>query len=485
MNQNAATYYYHLVEHDNWVQQKADLRKTLTWICGNRTRILELDIAMWYGTIQKTPEPMKTFLKRMFTTIHYGGILYKSRANNNPWKPWAQMPGNPRPPLASTMSHGGRILIQLPKGITDSINFFNWLTNGITFESGIGQQFATHGVSKLGTPVALYNQRKKYVKEVSGTGVALSNVGNHKRKNVGIGGPGNRNPWTRNLIVSNGEHGQLYLYSWPPTKDSVGAIMLSLESEAPGKTGQTGHGHGAGATSEEFCATGGPKWKLNDKDAQKGFMEMPGSDIQERYDGAIIDLIGREDGREIIRIKTQAANFDMEWLVLDPELPLAMAGASLIINDSDPRWVKDSAHPNCARNGCNTKLTMGHRHHCRLCGEVFCDDCCPELADGVPNYNFTLLRPTKKTDIAVAGPLRVCGTCFTLRTGYAWERDSQRNTCARDNRPIAKGSRHHCRYCGKLFCDSCSNHTHGAPKMGYPGAVRICMACYARKGLFT
>lgn len=493
MNDTAAHYYANMVVNGNWAQpfiQPNNLRATLTAICQDRTRILELDVAMWYGTIQQSPEPMKTFLKRMFTTIHWGGLLYKSRPNGA-WRMWSQMPIpvtnplSPQCPLASTMSHGGRILIQLPKELTVSQDFFNWMTNGIAFESGIGQQFATHGVSRLSVPTALLQHRQKFLKEEHGKTTAFANVGNHKRKNVGIGGPGNVNPWTGIQIAADGNHGQLYLYSWPPTKTSVGAIMLSLESEAPGRTGQTGHGHGAGASSEEFCATGGPKWKINPQDALMGFMEMPSSDINERYDGMIIDLIGAEDGTEIAWIKNQAGQFDMEWLVQVPQPPLNIGAASLLIHEGNPRWVADNAHPNCARIGCPTILTKGHRHHCRLCGELFCDDCCPELPNGIPNYNFTNLPlPAKTTDIAIAGPVRVCGACFRNRTGYDWVRDSQQNTCAFCQRVIGKGSRHHCRYCGRLFCSTHCSRTYAAPQMGYPYAAKICDTCYGHRGNF-
>eukprot|EP00756_Hemistasia_phaeocysticola_P057344 Hpha_TRINITY_DN33967_c0_g1::TRINITY_DN33967_c0_g1_i1::g.69322::m.69322 len=41
------------------------------------------------------------------------------------------------------------------------------------------------------------------------------------------------------------------------------------------------------------------------------------------------------------------------------------------------KWVSDSEAPNCSRCGLEF-TTFRRRHHCRRCGGVFCDSCCPK-----------------------------------------------------------------------------------------------------------
>merc|ERR1711964_851218 len=47
--------------------------------------------------------------------------------------------------------------------------------------------------------------------------------------------------------------------------------------------------------------------------------------------------------------------------------------------DSKREWVKDAERSNCAQ--CNAQFTFYRwRHHCRDCGDIFCDPCCPKPA---------------------------------------------------------------------------------------------------------
>jgi len=37
--------------------------------------------------------------------------------------------------------------------------------------------------------------------------------------------------------------------------------------------------------------------------------------------------------------------------------------------------------------------------------------------------------------------------------------------------------RHHCRFCGRVFCSSCTTHQVALPSLGYDTAVRVCEWC--------
>lgn len=64
-------------------------------------------------------------------------------------------------------------------------------------------------------------------------------------------------------------------------------------------------------------------------------------------------------------------------------------------------------------------------------------------------------------------------------TGY-WQDDEEVDVC-----PICNGRftstfrRHHCRQCGKVFCDDCSKHRVRLPKLSSLGKVRTCDPCFA------
>ena len=60
-------------------------------------------------------------------------------------------------------------------------------------------------------------------------------------------------------------------------------------------------------------------------------------------------------------------------------------------------WMPDNACKECFH--CGLKFTISRRkHHCRVCGQIFCSSCCYQMIDG------RMLR--------VEGLLRVCNTCL-------------------------------------------------------------------------
>lgn len=60
-------------------------------------------------------------------------------------------------------------------------------------------------------------------------------------------------------------------------------------------------------------------------------------------------------------------------------------------------WMPDSACKECFQ--CGLKFTISRRkHHCRVCGQIFCSACCYQMIDG------RVLR--------VEGLLRVCNLCL-------------------------------------------------------------------------
>jgi len=70
-------------------------------------------------------------------------------------------------------------------------------------------------------------------------------------------------------------------------------------------------------------------------------------------------------------------------------------------NDLKKYWMPDSACKECSE--CQTKFNIiVRRHHCRICGRIFCNACCSQTIPGV------LLRPD------LQGNLRVCRECLDI-----------------------------------------------------------------------
>ncbi|XP_061749814.1 zinc finger FYVE domain-containing protein 1-like isoform X2 [Nerophis ophidion] len=159
------------------------------------------------------------------------------------------------------------------------------------------------------------------------------------------------------------------------------------------------------------------------------------------------------------------------------------------------------------------------KHHCRACGEGFCDGCSTNAAP-VPERGWGL------------APVRVCDVCFEQRASHTErekeeEEEEEGGTLARKvgeavtntigvvvtaidiplglvkdaARPAywvpdqdilschncqseftAKLSKHHCRACGQGVCDDCSPERRPVPSRGWDHPVRVCTSCNQRTG---
>ncbi|XP_035473658.1 zinc finger FYVE domain-containing protein 1 isoform X3 [Scophthalmus maximus] len=159
------------------------------------------------------------------------------------------------------------------------------------------------------------------------------------------------------------------------------------------------------------------------------------------------------------------------------------------------------------------------KHHCRSCGEGFCDACSSKS------------RPVPERGWGLA-PVRVCDACFhnrgiptelldaaleeeggtliarkvgeavqstlgavvgaidiplglvkdAARPAY-WVPDQDIHSCCECQREFApRLSIHHCRACGQGVCDDCSQERRSVPSRGWDHPVRVCNSCNQRPG---
>jgi hypothetical protein len=248
------------------------------------TQQFELDAATWYGTLERSRDNgKKQMLQRLFGILHYGGLAFK---RDGGWNYWFSS----NMPIATALSHGGRILIQTPvddDATPDSL--WNWLWGGLSAQAN-RRAAATHDAKPAKPPERILRHLDKCWTE---TNPALGGAsGIHFGVNIAAGGDGGINPISGNISTDDGEHGHLYLCHKAATGGKTGAILVGCEDSAPtdrytgthtawykskfgpvpykGRAayGQTGHAHTLGEAGK-FSVTGGKKWAQLGQGPQK------------------------------------------------------------------------------------------------------------------------------------------------------------------------------------------------------------------------
>ena len=80
--------------------------------------------------------------------------------------------------------------------------------------------------------------------------------------------------------------------------------------------------------------------------------------------------------------------------------PSATTTTSTATPDPRANWVPDDSAAVCSE--CGSEFTfMRRRHHCRVCGRLFCGDCTQQTFELPPQYGWK-------------GPQRVCESCYLI-----------------------------------------------------------------------
>jgi hypothetical protein len=278
-----------------------------------------IDSKLWSNTIYPpggaTDADLRGILKRIFTTFA-GGDIAASQANANNklkyrpsssstlWNTWNK-------PLASALSHGGRVLIRIKRGVQekDKHEFWNWLVQGkASFSEAPGvnplaglqsRDASTHGI-QFGTQTG--------PKEISYTLGRASKVKNYGMNvpvggNKGVGADGKP-------ITADGSHGHLFLhYDVAPSNDTVwaAAILIGCETKAPtGFPGAGGESH-LGTTHKWYqfgkkqavSVTGGSKWSWTDEQTKQKMSIDDPSGVPGSEDCMYVDISTAQEFQDL------------------------------------------------------------------------------------------------------------------------------------------------------------------------------------------
>ncbi|XP_045307412.1 zinc finger FYVE domain-containing protein 1 isoform X1 [Leopardus geoffroyi] len=181
-------------------------------------------------------------------------------------------------------------------------------------------------------------------------------------------------------------------------------------------------------------------------------------------------------------------------------------------------WRPNSQILSC--NKCATSFKDNDtKHHCRACGEGFCDSCSsktrpvPERGWGpapvrvcdncyearnvqldvteaqTDDEGGTLIA--RKVGEAVQSTLGAVVTAIDIPLGLVkdaarpayWVPDHEILHCHSCRKEFSiKLSKHHCRACGQGFCDECSHDRRAVPSRGWDHPVRVCFNCNKKPG---
>lgn len=222
----------------------------------------QLDAAMWYGAIHTGPR--RRTITKIFHMFYWAGVIYKT---NNGWADWHD---NLHVNTASLLSHGQRVMVQIPSTSNEGGRLWDWLFRPPIPSRG----YATHGMShkKIGHERLIRGHRRYFTEDKGWTTSLYGHItGRHYAFNPALGGRGYRNPFssanddTRPFflpIAADGLNGHVYVYYRPPGRNERGGMLIGCENAEHGRGSNphTGAGHGLGG-SQKVSACGGKKWK--------------------------------------------------------------------------------------------------------------------------------------------------------------------------------------------------------------------------------
>ncbi|PIZ34320.1 MAG: hypothetical protein COY39_00350 [Alphaproteobacteria bacterium CG_4_10_14_0_8_um_filter_37_21] len=262
-----------------------------------------------YILIKKQEFLRRWFLLMAYAPIHYVRSDNASSENSNSLS--FQRPVHFPFPLASSISHGQRILMTLTnKSGTSKLNklMYNLLLSGAVDQKPVIDEFrsfASHGVSKA--------PNNKLIEEKLLTGFLGAIRGNHHMINIPVGGVGNKNElnyfigpegesYTKDddKRVDNFQLGHVFIAEHS-FSDNISSLLMGVESTAPYKTSPFSEGEkthtiisGYEDESKTRAVLGGQKWSklLGDlAPAKYGGMLINIEDSQLEELKALFDII--------------------------------------------------------------------------------------------------------------------------------------------------------------------------------------------------
>lgn len=309
---------------------------------------LQHDIDVWYETIHTASKPIVQHLMlRLLVVLRYNRFVWKPGIAHGSIESWGDPNDAGRPyawNLASSLSHGSRISIVVPKATHDG--FRKWLTCGAM---GYGNSLVYHrwfGVSThSGKPV--WTDHGADVDEAKGASTGAYGL------DIGMGAVGQPSPIDGRVITEDGSCGHLLFYEsnvtnlgslFSPKKYKI--IMIGIEASGPSGSAPDLYGSSHGTGGEQNGTGVSVYWHKNDgANNYVGMDSLPGGNIQARdvpakYGGMVVQITASMDELKGLYQRSRSMGRVRELLEYVPASDGTRTGVSLddwvVVGSHDP-----------------------------------------------------------------------------------------------------------------------------------------------------
>ncbi|MCF8462440.1 MAG: hypothetical protein K9G11_00840 [Rickettsiaceae bacterium] len=273
--------------------------------------------------ILKQEEAAIGVYKRALIAIGAGGLDIhskdgtKSAANNNL-------------PVSSYLSHGARVMIEIPANSGDS--FANWLTSGNPRENGMSRNQSQQGAIDKDKKI-VYNRSaathdvsitkgkdgQYALKEKKGLGIGvkdflsnkiLNTKTNHFGVDLALNAEYNGKDSEGKLVAKpDGDHGHLYIHYIKPTQDKPGSMLIGIEGGSPASSK-----HSKTGASDSISAVDSSKF--DDLAVKKQIAteeEYKDTIVPKKYGGMIVKL-DQDKLKDIVQMKDTEMNHELAYV---------------------------------------------------------------------------------------------------------------------------------------------------------------------------
>jgi hypothetical protein len=255
--------------------------------------------------------------KRALALIGSGGLQINGNAGEK------QSAADNNLPVSSYLSHGARVMIEIPPGSGDTLA--NWLTSGDPDKSGMSRKqsqqgaidedkivynrsAATHDVS-IKEKVNDKGEKEFSLKEEKGFTIGLRDfVGNQfgmKTNHWGVDLAmnaefGGKDSEGKIVGRPDGDHGHLYIHYNPPKDGKPGTMLIGIEGGAP-----TSHKHSKTGASDPLSPVDSSKFDdVKIKKDIAGEKEYENTIVPKKYGGMVVKL-DQEKLNDIVKINAK------------------------------------------------------------------------------------------------------------------------------------------------------------------------------------
>ncbi|MBF0548036.1 MAG: hypothetical protein HQM08_26600 [Candidatus Riflebacteria bacterium] len=283
------------------------------------------DIKCWFATLfppvpvaKSTPEGKKQeeqrkILGRLFLLLKYGGVQMRSggKDGDTPTGNWEAFPH----PLATLLSHGGRVLIGVKKSAKlDPYAITNWIVRGGELTGTTQEKNAVAGFKGRLASTHSTTFTKDVLEEYKKSFLAPNF--NNWAMNIPVGGFGNTGANGKAVLPNGGFGHLLFVVDKAPSSSKIWTVGIQIGCENSEPLGFTkalytekchlGTAHSIFGKSDDIHVTGGGRWSQMSLNYPKWAKAHPKDEVPQefrpgKYDCLRMIISDKSDLKEVLK----------------------------------------------------------------------------------------------------------------------------------------------------------------------------------------